>query len=347
MSIRRRTSLIALLGALVITGAACQTFPSPRRPPPATPPTINPPGIQAGNFVINCSFNHRLADDPIVKPNQPGTSHSHDFFGNISTNAASTLASLQATSTNCSDGQDRSGYWVPSLSVNGALVSPSKVEAYYQGFGIEGQVNPFPAGLKVVAGNASATTAQGEVTTWRCDVFGGGDFVSPPVCDPTTPLTMVIRFPDCWDGVNLDSADHKSHMTTSSRARATFGACPATHPVKVPRLRLSVQYPLSGVVDPVLASGGVFSGHADFFNAWNATRLANRVCQQINHNVGCIVSGAVANERDPGLGISGDAVNLDFSVATTPPAAMPMPSTTTTLPPSTLTTTTIANSASP
>jgi hypothetical protein len=35
----------------------------------------------------------------------------------------------------------------------------------------------------------------------------------------------------CWDGKNLDSPDHKSHM-----AYPTGNNCPSTHPVRVPQI---------------------------------------------------------------------------------------------------------------
>ena len=50
-----------------------------------------PPTEMKPRFVTRCTFSHRLADDPIVRPGQPGASHSHDFFGNRTTNANSTL----------------------------------------------------------------------------------------------------------------------------------------------------------------------------------------------------------------------------------------------------------------
>lgn len=34
----------------------------------------------------------------------------------------------------------------------------------------------------------------------------------------------------CWDGKNLDSPDHKSHMAFPSGV--TTGSCPTTHPVR-------------------------------------------------------------------------------------------------------------------
>jgi hypothetical protein len=50
-------------------------------------------------------------------------------------------------------------------------------------------------------------------------------------CDP--------GFPTCWDGVNLDSPDHREHVAYP--ASGTFesgGACPSTHPVRLPQILL-------------------------------------------------------------------------------------------------------------
>lgn len=41
-------------------------------------------------------------------------------------------------------------------------------------------------------------------------------------------LRLQIIFPACWDGVNLDSPDHKSHMAYPDRL--DNGKCPTTHP---------------------------------------------------------------------------------------------------------------------
>ena len=86
-------------------------------------------------FVTRCTFSHTLSDDPIVKPNMPGASHSHDFFGNVTTNAATTLSTLAAGGTTCIDRNDLSGYWVPSLTVNGVAVPPKFANVYYQSAG--------------------------------------------------------------------------------------------------------------------------------------------------------------------------------------------------------------------
>jgi hypothetical protein len=53
--------------------------------------------------------------------------------------------------------------------------------------------------------------------------------------------------------------------------------CPSSHPVKVPLNRLMVRYPIAGGHDLHLSSGGLLTGHADFFNAWDERRLTKLV----------------------------------------------------------------------
>lgn len=42
----------------------------------------------------------------------------------------------------------------------------------------------------------------------------------------------------CWDGKNIDSPDHQSHMysTTKTGTFVEAGPCPASHPVRMPQL---------------------------------------------------------------------------------------------------------------
>ena len=64
-------------------------------------------------------------------------------------------------------------------------------------------------------------------------------------------IRSVITFPTCWDGVNLDSADHKSHMSYPIEGSITDrfdydgGKCPDTHPVKVPQVMYEVIWDVS------------------------------------------------------------------------------------------------------
>jgi hypothetical protein len=69
-------------------------------------------------------------------------------------------------------------------------------------------------------------------------------------------------------------------------------ACPAGHPVVVPKLRQVMRYPVNG--NPAnfrLASGRGYTMHGDFFNAWPVEELARRVNDCIRIIVKCGTDG--------------------------------------------------------
>lgn len=258
-----------------------------------TPPTIPPGAVRVAEFLAECPYTHRLPDDPIVLPNLPGASHMHSFFGNSSTNAASTLASLEVSGGSCNPAIDISSYWVPTLYANDVAVEPTGTTFYYLGEGVRddviARIQPFPRGLRIVAGNAKATGVNDNtIARWSClhanEAGASHDFVN---CPAGTMLESYLDFPQCWNGRDLDSADHKSHM-----AYPVNGDCPATHPVPVPKLRQVLRYPVNG--DPSrfrLASGGGFTMHGDFFNVWPDAELERRVRDCINVIVKCGADG--------------------------------------------------------
>jgi uncharacterized protein DUF1996 len=241
------------------------------------------------NFISACGFSHRAPDDPIVYPGRPGLSHDHTFIGNVSTNAWSSLDTLRVASTTCTRDGDTAAYWAPTLVDNGTPVTPIGADVYYRRRTFA-RVQPFPAGLKMVAGNSHAVSPQLlDITWWDC---GSKTDVAAQSTVPTCPsgrnssLRLHVRFPNCWDGKHLDSRDHKSHM-----AYSVGGACPARHPVAVPSLAIALRYPIMGDSSVYLASGGQFSGHADFINAWNQDRLAFLVNDCLNAARHCGLSG--------------------------------------------------------
>lgn len=102
----------------------------------------------------------------------------------------------------------------------------------------------------------------------------GGSATSAPTCK-TNLTELVIRFPDCWNGVDLDSPDHKSHMAYSRRvAGAALRTCPATHLRLMPMLQLILRYPTAGGPSLQLSSGAINTAHADFMNGWDQPRLS-------------------------------------------------------------------------
>jgi hypothetical protein len=269
-----------------------QVFGSGGSTPPTTP-TIPPGAVRVAEFLADCPASHRLPDDPIVFPNLPGASHMHSFFGSETTKASTTVTDLLNANSNCNPSIDKSAYWIPTFYNNNVPVEPTTGVFYYLGEGVSdaliAQTQPFPLGLRIVAGNAKATgPADNTIARWSClghgEVNPSSDFVT---CPAGSMLESYLDFPHCWDGVNLDSADHKSHM-----AYPVGNACPASHPVVVPKLRQVMRYPVNG--NPAgfrLASGAGFTMHGDFFNAWPVDEMARRVTNCIRIIVKCGADG--------------------------------------------------------
>ncbi len=255
-----------------------------------------------GDFRTICTYSHMNFDDPIVYPGQPGLSHLHAFFGNSLTNANSTAASLASTgNSTCRGGTiNRTAYWQPAIidTKDGTPVAPRIAIVYYKsgGAALPADVQPLPAGLRMVAGDSkgSAPVAWGPAS-FSCNGEPQGskwDFSDPkqpntyqiPNCPVGGEVWASVAFPQCWDGVNLDSPDHKSHMaywpSPNPYADAThpWGKCPPSHPVTLPVITITAVYevteanaPLrwrlsSDVYDASIPAG--YSLHADWFGGW-------------------------------------------------------------------------------
>jgi hypothetical protein len=256
------------------------------QPNHAFSPAVSPKDLKGVNFESACDFTHRNNDDAIVFPKQPGKSHEHSYFGNTTTDAFSTLKSMTKGSSNCDQTGDLAGYWVPTLlDPQGNPVEPRRASIYYRRKIVE-PLQPFPAGLKVIAGDSKATAPQDQdITFWNCGPFVKMKPSSTiPKCPDTDKksLGLQVRFPDCWDGGTLDSPDHKSHFAYSHRYH-----CPSDHPVAMPMIQLIVRYSVTGGAGYALSSGGQFSAHADFFNAWDPAALKNLVDSCLNALKNC------------------------------------------------------------
>jgi hypothetical protein len=242
------------------------------------------------------------ADDPIVKPGRPGASHLHTFWGNTTTDAGSTPESLLARGNGtCRGGTaNRTGYWVPSVidTPTGTPVAPELIHVYYKS-GYAGlrpaQINPLPAGLRMVAGSATASGPQNGMG-WHC-WEGGGQSATIPSCRAGDWVSMDVEFPQCWDG-RLDSPDHQAHL-----AYPSGGRCPAGHPTAIPAISYHVLYKVSpgtstagwrlssDLYDRGLPAG--YSVHGDWLGAWDADVLATwtRLCVQVTGSCGSHLLG--------------------------------------------------------
>ena len=264
---------------------------------PGSPWIASPTDI--GAFREPCgAYSHISNDDPIVFPNQPGLSHLHTFVGNTGTTAESSYKSLMATGgSTCAGGSlNRTAYWMPTIidTSNGQPMVPISTNFYYKlGYlGVKaGTVKPFPANLRMIAGESSNTKPGQPYSHFMCLQANNNQWHSEiPPCPGGGDLVVTVRFPQCWDGINLDSPDHQSHM---AYAVAPTG-CPKSHPIALPEVTQNVHYSpgpdgtsnwrLSS--DKYVGPSG-YSLHSDWFGAWEPSIMRRFVDNCLNGNQDC------------------------------------------------------------
>jgi hypothetical protein len=250
------------------------------------------------------SFTHFLYDDPIVYPGRPGASHLHIFYGNSRVNANTTAANIRSNCQSAAAGgtANCSAYWMPAF-IDGrgrpVVPNPGGVRQYHDdmilyyktGYTLrddEVRRQVVPPGLRMIAGNANATGPQGGGVdiNYSCDEGPGSRSI--PNCRPGQEMIASISFPNCWNGRDLDSPDHQSHMAYASGG----SGCPSSHPVPIPEIRLNAHY---WITDPdgtrswrlssdnySTSQPGGYSLHADWFNGWDPA-VANIWLTNCNH----------------------------------------------------------------
>ena len=248
-----------------------------------------------GQFRLACEYSHFSYDDPIVFPGEPGRSHLHMFFGNTEIDAFSTNDSLLNSGGGTCNGFElnRSGYWTPALlDGRGNAIVPDSIILYYKTKAPEA-VQALPQGLKMIAGNLDAETFTADHDlSWSCGPSGNsyGYTNRIPDCDGDV-INATVVFPNCWDGQNLDSPDHQSHMLNINESKQ----CPASHPVRLPQISILLYFPGTDSVEGWHLSSDLTSGfnsgpgaslHADWWGGWNdeAINLWTSGCMQAARN---------------------------------------------------------------
>lgn len=231
-----------------------------------------------GQFRLACEYSHFSYDDPIVFPGEPGRSHLHMFFGNTDVDAFTTDSSLRDSGGGTCNGFElnRSGYWTPALiDGDGNAVVPDRIILYYKTKQPQA-VQAMPQGLKMVAGNTHGETfTADQLLAWACGENGNhyGPTNRIPDCGGDV-INASIVFPNCWDGVNLDSTDHLGHMAYVDENHS----CPASHPVRLPQISILLYFPGTESIDGWHLSSDLRSGfntgpgatlHADWWGGWN------------------------------------------------------------------------------
>jgi hypothetical protein len=261
----------------------------------------------SGNFRFLCRFSHLGYDDPIVFPGQPGASHLHMFFGNDEVDASSDYDSLRNSGgSTCQGGPaNRSGYWIPAvLTAEGEVVRPEYITVYYKGPGSapDGSlvdVEPFPPGIRMIAGQDLHAPVEDARFGWYCEVAQAKSQRIPD-CGPDELVGVSLVFPTCWNGTDVDAADHRSHMSYAVRdPESGIASCPPSHPVSLPEFTLGVWFEHDGdsstwslSSDRADHAGVEFdngaSFHADWFGAWDPDIQQLWVDRCINGLLNCV-----------------------------------------------------------
>ncbi|MEU7151388.1 DUF1996 domain-containing protein [Streptomyces sp. NPDC045456] len=198
-------------------------------------------GGRSGSFRSECGRNangHNNPDNLIVAPGvRNGAHHLHDYVGNLATDAFSSDNELAGAGTTCGNG-DRSTYYWPVLRLRdngrerdadapgggrdgnvGTIVRPADVSLTFDGSGAE-KVTAMPPFLRNLTGDAKALTngTANANASWSCTGFEDRRLRNKyPICPRGSNVVRSLAFPSCWDGRNIDSANHRTHVVFPGR----------------------------------------------------------------------------------------------------------------------------------
>jgi hypothetical protein len=276
--------------------------------------------------------------DPLVFPGDTYTPHVHQIVGGNSFQPnMPTTHDLPGRSscTSCSYTQDKSNYWTAAMYFHhrngsyhrarqvgnggpqGSLNQQGGITMYYIP---SGKVTAFAKGFRMLTGDAVNTDPNRVDRTSIChrcwtsssenNFIGGAPCTGSDTVDiPADPSCKMIRqtiiFPTCWDGKNIDSANHKSHVAYSQGGGGANGggSCPSTHPVRLPQIMYEIMWnvtefsdrnmwPTDGSRPFVYAMGlGGSAAHGDYLFGWEGDSLQKAMDNGCNLNQNCPAAG--------------------------------------------------------
>jgi hypothetical protein len=219
--------------------------------------------------------------DPLVNPGSVPSPHLHQIVGGNSFNPSMDPKThdlpTASTCTSCTFSEDFSNYWTAVLyfrarngtfkrvpqSVSEGLRGIGGITVYYiPSTNNQSTVTAFKPGFRMLVGDAAANSpgpsrkvchrcmpVSGDNSNINC---GSPDAQTLPTGFCVGGIRSIITFPTCWDGTNLDSPDHKSHVTYATGSAANdvgpTGSCPASHPVVIPQVMYEVMWDVSFII---------------------------------------------------------------------------------------------------
>ncbi|WP_432423038.1 DUF1996 domain-containing protein [Streptomyces pseudovenezuelae] len=285
--------------------------------------------VSKGTFTTSCGVNEnglRNSDNVIVAPGvSNGAHHFHDYIGNQSNTAFASDDDLANADTTCENPGDKSTYYWPVIRLQngtqekdagapgggtegnaGQIVTPKQVTLTFIG-NAGSEVTAMPRLLRIITGDAKAFvngTANANAS-WSCTGFEDRQLKDKyPLCPQGSDVVRTFRFQSCWDGRNIDSANHRTHVAFADAS----GNCPNDFkaiPQLVQRIVYDVDAPSlqdGGKTTPLFAVDSFpeqlhkpVTDHGDFINVFS-DKLMGEAVDCINGGRQC---GAGTGE-DPG-----------------------------------------------
>ncbi|KAA0942247.1 DUF1996 domain-containing protein [Streptomyces apricus] len=287
-------------------------------------PNVSKPAAQGnaskGSFTTACGVNENglfNSDNVIVAPGVTnGAHHFHDYVGNQSNNAFASDEDLANAETTCENQGDKSSYFWPVLRLQngteekdaaspgggiegnaGEIVTPKAATMSFEG-SPTGEVTAMPKLLRIITGDAKAFVngPANANASWSCTGFEDRQLKDKyPLCPQGSDVVRTFRFQSCWDGRNIDSANHRTHVAFAD----ANGNC-ANDFKAIPQLVQRIVYDVDA---PSIADGGKtkplfavdsfpeqlhkpVTDHGDFINVFDEA-LMNEMVECINEGRKC------------------------------------------------------------
>lgn len=264
-----------------------------------------------GSFRVQCTVSHMNFDDPMVFKNIQNATHHHTYYGHINVKFDTDLMTLaDSGNSTCHGGiMNRSAYWHPTMidiRTNAPVTPDGNTAMFYYKTGYGGVAPRFvtapPRGLRMLSGNPKAINAsEAQNIRYACvnPATGHANVRTQNIqnCPVGQRLLMEVFFPQCWDGKNLDSPNHKDHMAQPVGSRTENG-CPVSHPVPIPEITLNMNFTITSANQSANwrlssdnyafnGSNAGYSGHADWVNGWNEAIFTGIVRNCLNPSRDC------------------------------------------------------------
>jgi hypothetical protein len=172
---------------------------------------------------------------------------------------------------------------------DGVIQIPRTVSIQFRGSPV-GKVVAMPRFLRILSGDAKQSTngPANARAAWTCTGLENRLLDKYPICPQGSFVERIHDFPSCWDGKNLDSANHRTHVVFPDK---NTGACPAGFKA-IPQLRITLTYDIPRQVQIngqykvdafAQEAHNPLSDHDDFENVMS-DKLMSQVVACVNGN---------------------------------------------------------------